>query len=892
MGINSGSPTAIVGRYINTAYDNVKLVADNIDVVIEVGDNLDNSLKYLGAATVAPTERLDGNPIEDGDYFFDTNLNGLTYYKALDSTWFTIDPSVVLDAADAAVQAATDSSDSATASTEQAVISTAQAVIATEQATISTEQAVLAAASAQYAEDVSLNDLEAITRSLNILDSDIIYDTDTVTPIPSYIYSVSQQKTYSVPAGAIGKTIVSVVGDVLETSGGSYTLNMVVTGRVNKSESEIVAGTPAVGEMWFNTTDSTIHMGDGITLGGIKYLNESTAKVVYKKVGADSAVQNMIDGLPAVAKEGDTVSTGNTDWKIVANQPNTFVQLDSGLYAIPLNGVHVDDFGATAYDGDWTVDTESRVDSTEMVNQALDTGGTVVLGYGTYLFTDELLMFTLGQTMRGQGGGKYEGGINYKLRSGWKTRLFFHGSPTKYTKTRRNARSSSSDPVDTPTAVGVNIQQEQVTLQGVFVDLSCDYTNASPSNLGADYDVGINIGCRLSSALLNVNVRGYWRQAGVLLDVTRLGSIGEFSTPGGREYPSTGANGADKCRIDRCVFGGQKGLFVAGPIKNGLGTYYDDVAGLVSDGRGGYGASDLLATQSYFYGRDHHSGYRAYDAPIDSGTGTLNPELVDVNMLSAPLVIDASRGSDSQPRVRRLKFDACRFVTIEAARIFIDRAHEVVFDFPTTESLSGTVYSTGGAVVDQYDYYISSFKDIACKPTDWDGAGTGATRISFLESAGFPFSRYFEDVVYQYRLTITGRQEPEEQEQTAELSFLFGGGSEVFTTNRLIYMSSGTLTTMSVAIAFSGVDTADLSTVTLTAPIKVGDNGILNIDPVKSTALNFSDGDEYRMRVIDTATYLRLEIDKNGSPITYHSGDINESGSIVACGIASDSGFS
>lgn len=71
----------------------------------------------------------------------------------------------------------------------------------------------------------SFSDLNAVARALNVLDSDIIYDTDTVTAIPAYIYSASQQKTYSVPADAQGKFISSVVSDVLYTTvGGPYKL--------------------------------------------------------------------------------------------------------------------------------------------------------------------------------------------------------------------------------------------------------------------------------------------------------------------------------------------------------------------------------------------------------------------------------------------------------------------------------------------------------------------------------------------------------------------------------------------------------------------------------------------------------------------------------------------
>lgn len=36
------------------------------------------------------------------------------------------------------------------------------------------------------------------------------------------------------------------------------------------TNAEILAGTPAVGELWYNTDDNTVHMGDGVTPGGNK----------------------------------------------------------------------------------------------------------------------------------------------------------------------------------------------------------------------------------------------------------------------------------------------------------------------------------------------------------------------------------------------------------------------------------------------------------------------------------------------------------------------------------------------------------------------------------------------------------------------------------------------
>lgn len=53
---------------------------------------------------------------------------------------------------------------------------------------------------------------------------------------------------------------------------------------------EIAAGTPAIGELWFNTTDNTIHMGDGVTQGGIKQRGYKSPKEFGAVPGQDSTL--------------------------------------------------------------------------------------------------------------------------------------------------------------------------------------------------------------------------------------------------------------------------------------------------------------------------------------------------------------------------------------------------------------------------------------------------------------------------------------------------------------------------------------------------------------------------------------------------------------------------
>lgn len=80
------------------------------------------------------------------------------------------------------------------------------------------------------------DDTSTIARSLNVLDSQVVYSTDTTTVLDNvlYIYDATSQVTWGVPAlDSAGKTIASVVGSALTTTGGtgsnSYTLSQLFT---------------------------------------------------------------------------------------------------------------------------------------------------------------------------------------------------------------------------------------------------------------------------------------------------------------------------------------------------------------------------------------------------------------------------------------------------------------------------------------------------------------------------------------------------------------------------------------------------------------------------------------------------------------------------------------
>jgi len=70
-----------------------------------------------------------------------------------------------------------------------------------------------------------LGEIKAAEIALNVSSGSVISYLDTTTAIPAYIFAADQQKTYSVPSGAVGKFISDVTTDQLTTSDAStYTL--------------------------------------------------------------------------------------------------------------------------------------------------------------------------------------------------------------------------------------------------------------------------------------------------------------------------------------------------------------------------------------------------------------------------------------------------------------------------------------------------------------------------------------------------------------------------------------------------------------------------------------------------------------------------------------------
>lgn len=548
--------------------------------------------------------------------------------------------------------------------------------------------------------------------------------------------------------------------------------------------------------------------------------------------------------------------------------------------------------------------------STQAIQAALNTGLNIELPHGTFLLDNELLINTAGQTLTGQTNGAWLG--NKKNVENMQTRLKVPLGTTipSYTKTRRNARTFSADPVDAPISCMINIEAVGVTVANIFGELECDYTDFTPSNLGADCDVFVFNGCRGAQVMQNLTWLGYFRVAGILLDSTRGTNLVEFETPSGVTYSSTGTNGGDQIQIKRCQgTGGLKQIYLRGPVLNGLGTYYDEATGLLGDSRGGSGNSDLkIDNNCVLEGRDHHSGYRAYDF-------IGNPDLDDIESISCPIMIDAVRGSASQGRTRRVSIYDTRLRTIEVARLFTARAYEVYLDWFHSEPLRGfneVVYDTGGNIVDPSDTTNQTYGPLACQSTSGNLDGTDQVRCEGVWGTGL-VSAWCRDLVDNFsdtrrsinpqftvdlesdlnaadditagdKITALGQLSGESlvltsQDSSFTPSLLFVT-APTYVEQKGFYTVIADMVFIDIFLDFTGLDVGDTSNIAIAGlpENKSSDSSFnVSINTFESSALNNPSTLHFDSN--GSSTQIAL-YDDSDAPITYNSGRINASGGI------------
>lgn len=288
-----------------------------------------------------------------------------------------------------------------------------------------------------------------------------------------------------------------------------------------------------------------------------------------------------------------------------------------------------------------------------------------------------------------------------------KSGFLVKGNGARRVRTRRLYRASSSDPQDAPLSVALNIQAEGVVLRDFSVYLYVDGTNNSPTNYGADWDVGIFLGCRTHFKMENIHVVGYFRQAGYYFDVTYGNGMPRFNGLDGTPYSNNTQEvaGGDGCTMYKClVIGAKWGIFVAGAIRKAGTTnadtvyYYDELGGQTYlDYRGRFGFSDFTMYSCNINGTDHHSYHRR-----DACSGNY---LTDT--AGGAMFIDGMAGNASG-NLQGMRFFSCRFATWEPFKVKLDRSNRAQFYGCHFEYKSGDhILNPNGVPVDW-----KSFSDV------------------------------------------------------------------------------------------------------------------------------------------------------------------------------------
>ena len=262
--------------------------------------------------------------------------------------------------------------------------------------------------------------------------------------------------------------------------------------------------------------------------------------------------------------------------------------------------VCVKDFGAVG---------DGITDDTEAILAAQKQGRTVFFPRGTYICTNEILIDKEGVSFVGEGKGYYRWHAVNPLLDVPCTRILFKGTGTKSVKTRIKYRATAQESDDTPISTAINIQADGFMMRNMTVELFCDYSDRSTSNLGDDWDVGIFHGSRVDLRLIDVNVIGYWREASIWLDSTRGVNLPELN-----DYTKTegaGSDGISLVRVMTC--GGKWGLRRLGPQpKEGLlhfGYQYKRAAKIVFSANPVEGDSVTIRGEKFSFSQVGSSQY-------------------------------------------------------------------------------------------------------------------------------------------------------------------------------------------------------------------------------------------------------------------------------------------
>jgi hypothetical protein len=391
MGLKSSSqsPQVAITKHIGTVIDDVINVSANLASVVASAEGLEVSLKYLGPYSTAPTTRLNGLALEDGDYYFDTNIGaeGITYYVLATTSWFQIDSSSVLNnanLAEAAKDEAILSKTTASLKADEAIASALEAsnseAVAVQAALNSVTAKDLAqAAAVSTASDVTLataaKDAARIDR--NVTDTNA---TATASDRVSTNADRSIANTRSISATASATTATTQAG-IAQTKASEA-----LTSKTNAATSESNANTSATesqasnveSEAWASSTQSPVFPGAPAGTKSAKTLAGETASSAADALTSQQvanshktiATTKASEALSSKQAAANSESSASSSKDSAASSASAALSSKSDAYTSEVNALSSKNLAQSAQTGAETAESNAV---------AVVTGGTAAL---------------------------------------------------------------------------------------------------------------------------------------------------------------------------------------------------------------------------------------------------------------------------------------------------------------------------------------------------------------------------------------------------------------------------------------------------------------------------------------------------------------------------------